>query len=42
MLKSRNDQLEFDLVNQIEVPKECEKSKHTVKILEVKYSMLEN
>ncbi|KAL8115556.1 hypothetical protein AgCh_022164 [Apium graveolens] len=42
ILKSRNDQLESDLVNQIEIQKECEKAKHTTKILEAKYSMLEN
>ncbi|KAL8148605.1 hypothetical protein AgCh_005820 [Apium graveolens] len=38
----KNDQLESDLVNQIEFQKECEKVKHTTKILEAKYSMLEN
>ncbi|KAL8126077.1 hypothetical protein AgCh_013384 [Apium graveolens] len=42
ILKSRNDKLESDLVNQIEVQKECEKAKYTVKILEAKYSVLEN
>ena len=40
-LKSRNEQLESDLVNQIEIQKECEKAKHTAKILNEKYSMLE-
>ncbi|KAL8115933.1 hypothetical protein AgCh_022431 [Apium graveolens] len=42
ILKSRNDQLESNLVNQIEIQKECEKAKHTVKILKAKYSMLDN
>ncbi|KAL8114183.1 hypothetical protein AgCh_021150 [Apium graveolens] len=40
-LKFRNDQLEEDLIHQIELKKECERAKHTVKILVARYSMLE-
>ncbi|KAL8118026.1 hypothetical protein AgCh_015791 [Apium graveolens] len=36
-LKSRNDQLEFDLIHQIDLKKECERAKHTVNILESRY-----
>ncbi|KAL8132980.1 hypothetical protein AgCh_008446 [Apium graveolens] len=41
ILKSRNVQLESDLVNQIDLKKECERAKHTVKILEPRYNMFE-
>ncbi|KAL8125391.1 hypothetical protein AgCh_012907 [Apium graveolens] len=40
-LKSRNEQLESDLINQIDLKKEFERAKHIVKILEARYSMLE-
>ncbi|KAL8111801.1 hypothetical protein AgCh_019480 [Apium graveolens] len=40
-LKSRNDQLESDLIHQIDLKKECKRAKHTIKILEARYSMLE-
>ncbi|KAL8116065.1 hypothetical protein AgCh_022524 [Apium graveolens] len=39
---SSESKLESDIVNYIEIQKECEKAKHTAKILEAKYSMLEN
>ncbi|KAL8133942.1 hypothetical protein AgCh_009127 [Apium graveolens] len=38
ILKSKNEQLESDLINQIDLKKECERAKHTVKILEARYS----
>ncbi|KAL8126025.1 hypothetical protein AgCh_013353 [Apium graveolens] len=41
ILKSRNEQLESDLINQIELKKECDRAKHSVKILEARYSILE-
>ncbi|KAL8121436.1 hypothetical protein AgCh_018239 [Apium graveolens] len=41
ILKSRNEQLESDLINQIDLKKECERAKHSLKILEARYSMLE-
>ncbi|KAL8125144.1 hypothetical protein AgCh_012717 [Apium graveolens] len=41
ILKSRNVQLESDLINQIDLKKECERATHTVMILEARYRMLE-